>query len=73
MSDIIFNAQNEVTEIKNKNKADFKSLAKNNKLSEKFILENADFLDWSIISKNQVGKASRKPSYRCKHRCNACR
>ena len=54
MSDIIFNAQNEVIDLKNKNKADFKSLAKNNKLSEKFILENADFLDWNIICENQV-------------------
>ena len=54
MSDIIFNDKNEVTEIKNKNTADFKSLAKNNRLSEKFITENADFLDWNIISENQA-------------------
>ena len=53
MSDIIFNEKNEVIDLKNKNKADFKSLAKNNQLSEKFILENADFLDWNIISENQ--------------------
>ncbi len=54
MSDIIFNLQNEVIDLKNKNKADFKSLAKDNKLFEKFILENADFLDWNIVSENQA-------------------
>ena len=54
MSDIIFNDKNEVIDLKNKNKADYKSLAKNNQLSEKFILENADFLDWNIISENQA-------------------
>ena len=53
MSDIIFNEKNEVIDLKNKNKADYKSLAKNNQLSEKFISENMQNMDWEIITIHQ--------------------
>ena len=43
MSDIIFNDKNEVIDATQKGKNDLKILAQNNKLSEKFTIENADF------------------------------
>ena len=54
MQNIIFNAQNEVIDLENKSKANLKVVATENLLSETFILENADLLDWSTISEYQV-------------------
>ena len=51
---IIFNEKKEVVELQNENEADFKSLAKTNKLAERFIIQYRDFLDWNIVSENQI-------------------
>ncbi len=53
MQNLTFNAQNEVIDATEKGKNDLKILAQNYQFSESFILENADFLDWNIISENQ--------------------
>ncbi len=53
MQNLTFNAQNEVIDATEKGKNDLKILAQNYQFSEIFILENADFLDWNIISENQ--------------------
>lgn len=53
MQNLSFNTENEIIEVSPKDKNILKSLVKSYRLSEKFILENADLLDWNIISQNQ--------------------
>ncbi len=49
-----YNDQNEVVALQNPNKANWKQLSKNEKLSEPFIRDNADFLDWNAVSAGQA-------------------
>ncbi|MGD1841932.1 MAG: hypothetical protein ACFB0B_13715 [Thermonemataceae bacterium] len=49
-----YNDQNEVVALQDPNNANWKQLSKNEKLSEPFIRDNADFLDWNAVSAGQA-------------------